>query len=270
MAVDDGPGRERLNRIRRELGREYIDSSRESRTRSELLREEGPPTDVTAPEDQDMWRLPPPEYNGRKYIAQSTKSIKATRRPDKYPEFWGAGPKQSTRAAGMQWIPVIASDTSVTGDLVVAFARPSKSSGTTFYVYKNLDKLKWEAVSTDSSIGRAIGALEGGHPYRPFQFGSDDVRYKELHSNSGEDGKPWDDWLFEVTSFFRSGEDNYSETWSALKEEVSKAGRESTKKAREASKKTRSAARQAREEGGSRWDTRSLSLDYQPPGGDDY
>lgn len=281
MAIDDGAsGRERLDRIRRELGRDYVDPtlpSRESRTRSELLREEGPPSDVTAPSEPDMWdeedkerALPPPEYNGRKYIAQSTKSMRATRRPDKYPEFWGSGPKQSTRVAGMQWIPVLVSGKDAIGDLVVAFARPSASTGNRFYVYEKLTRPQWESISSSNSIGKDIKAFEGEHPYRPFEFGSDDSNYKELHARSGEEGTPWDDWLFELTFALRSGEGNYSETWSSMREAVSEAGRESSRKAKEASKKTRAAARQDRKEGGSRRDNRSVSLDYQPPDRNDY
>jgi hypothetical protein len=113
MADYGQPGADKLNRIREALGRRPNDPllpSRESRTRSELLGYYGPPSDVTAPADQDMWDtpsslsggmsggggiddtdltalpepemvLPYPDYSLRT-ITQSRKSVRATKRPD--------------------------------------------------------------------------------------------------------------------------------------------------------------------------------------------
>ena len=141
------PSERNLNRLREALGRDYVDPlrpSKESRTRSELLRGEGPPSDVTAPEDQDMWEedgggdgegggslltgLPDPEDNDYlSWIQQSTvynndegepallaasstgeliSVVPAVKRPDLYPGFYGGARRmESTRVAAMQWIP---------------------------------------------------------------------------------------------------------------------------------------------------------------------
>lgn len=233
--------------------------------------------------------LPPPEYvNGLKFIAQSSASLRPVKRPDLYPEFYEKAPTESTRVAGMQWIPTLISGSgpindssdsdvisgtisqavsgSVLGDLVVAFAR--RKTSTEFYVYETVDDTSWKSIQATKSYGKTINSLTSNNPYHKFSS-SDEDRYKKLHMTSNE-GAPWTDWIFEITSFGREGALNYSSGWTETGEFKKKAGRKSTKEAKELSKKTRAAERARRAEGGSRWNTRSLSSDYQPPERDDY
>jgi hypothetical protein len=267
------PSERNLNRLREALGRDYVDplgSGRESRTRSELLRGEGPPSDVTAPEDQDMWGdLPPPEYvNGLRFIRQSSKSDRAVKRPDLYSEFYGDAPAGSTRVAGMQWIPTHVSDGGETfGDLVVAFARPSKTSGNQFYVYTQLTNDQWLEVQSSDSYGRAINRLTSSHAYHALSD-SDSSRYKTLHEKSNG-GEPWENWIFEIGDFGRSGDLNYSITWDPGLASIREKGAAARRKAKELSKKTRAQARKDRKSG-DRMGTRNLSLDYTPNDQEDY
>lgn len=277
-------GAERLSQMRSALGRRYRDPSvpgREERTRSDILRETGTiPSDVTAPADQDMWEeeedqgasesieipLPPPEYvNNIRFIPQSGKSSRRVARPDKYPEFYGAAPGASTRVAGMQWIPTSAVSGSVVGDVVCAFARPSKSNPKPFYVYENITDDQWASIQSTDSYGRHIRTLASYHVLTDL----DKENYKRLHIKSNN-GDPWEDWIFEKTAFLTLRILNESETWDEGKPSIREVGRESSRKSRASSKATRAQARKERKEGGSNWGNRTRSIDYNPENRNDY
>lgn len=220
MAVGDygDSGRRRLDRIRSELGLDYVEpgfSSKEARTRGELLRESGPASDVYSPGYTDMWDEEDVEGKGLSStlteLAQPSKVIivdqaypyTATKvkpksaagtsyaRPDLVPEAYGKGKNnQSTRVWGIQWIPTSADSEesgSLIGDVLVAFARPSRLQAHALYVYTANPWHSWTAFSGAASFGRAIRILGDGRPYED----SDKVAYKRLHPTI-DDG----DWIF--------------------------------------------------------------------------
>lgn len=261
MAEDYGSeGRRRLDRLRQELGLDYIDPNapgRETRTRSELLGYEEPTVGgVTAPPDQDMWseedkegekkeekednRLPYPEY--KRDIKQSRRSSRAVRRPDLYPEFYdSAGYEQSTRIWAMQWIPVMANEDLVLGDLLVVFARTTGINGGKIFVYPDIIKGKWiDITEFSSSYGRAIGSLS---PYHVFSE-HDKMRYQTLHAKT-DDGMPWEDWIWDKEAVWAGGRpDNESGTYTYERA----AARAESARLRNAARKAKSAAAKARRE----------------------
>jgi hypothetical protein len=202
------PSERNLNRLREALGRDYVDplgSGRESRTRSELLRGEGPPSDVTAPEDQDMWEeepevratLPVPQYlSDLPYILDAQDMTgRNPKRVDLYSENYGQGSQRSTRIRRMQWIPTAISGDLVIGDIIVDFARYSDNKPKEFYVYVDVASSQWEGYHHQEgvSLGRFIGSLGNYHTLS----GEDRTKYMELHAAT-KDGEPWSDWIWDV------------------------------------------------------------------------
>lgn len=246
---------DRLARIRQELGRPYQEPnapSIESRTRSELLQYYGPPGDVIAPADQDMWEeedksavieepiLPYPEY--KRNITQSRRSSRFVRRPDLYPEFYdAAGYEQSTRVWAMQWIPVDANEELVIGDLLVVFARTTGINGGKIFVYTDVTKGEWtDIIEFSSSYGKAINRLGNYH----ILGDHDKLRYQTLHAKT-DDGLPWEDWIWDKEAVWAGGRpDNESGSYSYERAEI----RAESKRIRNAERKTKSAAAKARRE----------------------
>lgn len=152
--------------------------------------------------------LPKPEYLD--YIAQATTGIKKTSRPDRRPEdqYYNEGPNNSTRVHAMQWIPTYLSDSSIAyedgiiqessvyGDILVAFARPSNNQlvgAGSLYVYENHSGTSWESFKISSSLGRAVNTILGaGRPYKNV----DGSRYRMLHATTMDGGAPYDNWIF--------------------------------------------------------------------------
>lgn len=152
--------------------------------------------------------LPMPEYID--YIGQSTRGWKRPlKRPDSHAKYgyYGDGNTRSTRVHAMQWIPTSVggnvSDeskfsllgyggSSVTGDILVAFARPSNVQPHSLYVYEHNTEGAWNAFKNSSSLGSFIKYLNGGRLYTP----SDGERYIQLHKNTMDGGYPYDYWIF--------------------------------------------------------------------------
>lgn len=149
---------------------------------------------------------------------------RATARPDLYEGFYGEGPSRSTRVQAYQWIPTTMVDPgpdidldsdgyqkamlygydatkndSLYGDLLVAFARPSKTQETlpqgSLYVYRDNPESVWNMFKKSNSLGRAIKLLSGGNPY----VDSDGERYKDIHKDTidPETDEPWAMWIFD-------------------------------------------------------------------------
>lgn len=239
--------------------RRYVDPlapSRETRTRRELLLEEGirPDPSLRAPEDQDMWEaedrameelakaLPPVETIYP--IKQSTGSKRGVKRPDKNRDFYGrAVVRQSTRVWGLQWIPTTLSDAdtdtaNVFGDILAAFARPSNSQATSVYIYPNQEQKTWETLKHGSSFGRGINDLTGGRPYTS----ADGSRHSDLHPT--ESGL-FVNMLGELNSGRPGNESkNYAEV--LARADITASGRASKKKAAQLSKLGRAQKREAR------------------------
>jgi hypothetical protein len=193
----------------------YTSSYYESETSSDDGSSDEPPSDGggdTTP------TLPPPSEI--KTLEQSTKSSKATPRPDLHKEFYGDGSSRSTRVQAMQWIPTRVQEpltldpesseyanamlygfdantaSTVYGDILVAFARPSNNQAPqALYVFKDNPESNWGMVSTSTSVGRAVNLLNGGTPY----VDSDASRYKDIHKYTIDDetGAPWAMWIFD-------------------------------------------------------------------------
>jgi hypothetical protein len=175
-------------------------------------------------------KLPPPEISST--ITQSTRGDLATSRPDKHPEYWGAGPTQSTCVWEMQWVPTRfeerdiseaipgfndvhyktvtnehgishtvpehgsffnsfsepATIEQVVGDLIVAFARPSKSQQSGFgalYVYSGITQNQWTLLLHSSTLGKSINQLGTGKLFEPSMAEA----YKTIHTEE-------DYWIF--------------------------------------------------------------------------
>ncbi len=194
----------------------YTSSYYESETSSDDGSSDEPPSDGGGGDTTPA--LPPPSEI--KTLEQSTKSDKATPRPDLHKEFYGDGSSRSTRVQAMQWIPTRMQDpinldpespeyanamlygfdvnntSTVYGDILVAFARPSNNQDPqALYVFKDNPESNWEMVSTSTSVGRAINLLNGGTPY----VDSDAENYKEIHKDTIDDetGAPWAMWIFD-------------------------------------------------------------------------
>lgn len=194
---------------------EYTSSYYESETSSDDGSSDEPPSDGGG---DTIPALPPPSEI--KTLEQSTKSDKATPRPDLHKEFYGDGSSRSTRVQAMQWIPTRMQDpinldpesseyanamlygfdannaSTVYGDILVAFARPSNNQDPqALYVFKDNPESNWGMVSTATSVGRAIKLLNGGTPY----VDSDASRYKDIHKYTIDDetGAPWAMWIFD-------------------------------------------------------------------------
>lgn len=219
MAVGDygDAGRRKLDRLRQELGLDYVDPGlpgRETRTRGELLRESGPAADVFSPGYTDMWDeedvedgtasaladlAQPSEViivdQAYPYTATKVKPKSAAgtsyARPDLVPEAYGKGrSNKSTRVWGIQWIPTSTGGDEadqLVGDVLVAFARPSKSQVHALYVYASNPWHSWTAFRGAVSFGRAVRILGNGRPYEA----SDGTSYRGLHPAVTDDN-----WIF--------------------------------------------------------------------------
>ena len=183
----------------------------------EIVTEEAPPEPpaVDLPDPSEVIR-----------ISQSTTSARKTRRPDDAfrhgDDYYIAGPTMSTRVQGMQWIPTnymvdstpinentvddskamlygylpSSFDNGVFGDILIAFARPSKSQSHAIYVFSGNNKSEWDNLLTSPSLGKSIKLLAGGRLLQ----GSDEARYKLLHKST-ETKDAWEDWLFDYPEF---------------------------------------------------------------------
>lgn len=199
------------------------------------------PVDGPPPEDTGGPSLPPPSEIYE--LGQSKKSDKPTPRPDLHPEFYGDGSSRSTRVQAMQWIPTTVVDSgpaidpdsdeyqkamlygydatnnaSLYGDILVAFARPSKNQEPqALYVFKGNPESNWNMLRSSDSVGRAIRLLQGGLPY----LDSDGERYKDLHKATidPETDSPWALWIFDQVWSLRAN--NATATYT--KEEARKA-----------------------------------------------
>jgi hypothetical protein len=206
--------------------REQLFRSEEERTYDEaLLEAEEPEYDWTdtsdveeivteeAPPEPPAVDLPDPSEVIR--IAQSTTSKRQTRRPDDAfrhgDDYYIAGSTMSTRVQGIQWIPTTYINESILddrkgmlygygpglfGDILVAFARPSKSQSHAIYVFASSTESEWELLRNADSLGRTIETLSRG---RMLQDG-DEARYKDLHKGT-ETKDAWEDWLFDYPEF---------------------------------------------------------------------
>ena len=165
------------------------------------------PSDDTL-EIPEPTELPPPSEIHT--LQQSTKVAKYTARPDLFPDFYEAGPNQSTCVQAMQWIPTRVQEVSsevdaeatpsgVFGDIIVVFARPSKVQEAfrtgAMYVYKNNTETMWGTLSKSSSVGRTVKLLIGGELFSD----EDGAHYKDLHKNTidPETDSPWALWIFD-------------------------------------------------------------------------
>lgn len=193
--------------------------------------------------------LPEPDYS-LGYIEQSRKSPRAVKRPDLYPEYYGAArATQSTRVFAMQWIPTFANEDIVMGDLIVAFARVTGLNGGKLYVYINVSFEKWAYIRDEcESFGKEINKL--GH-YHVFSA-DDQIKYESFHSKT-DGGKPWTYWIWNDSGTFAAGRpNNTGKDWEpTLARGGAGGGRrvggaEATKRAREASKAGRREAREER------------------------
>jgi hypothetical protein len=166
---------------------------------------------IEEPKEVEKPKLPEPEVLD--FIEQSTKGKRETHRPDLYPEYYGAAKAiQSTAVQAMQWIPTGMEEVamteladpllkglpektditllSVVGDLLVAFARPSKSQTTTgtLYVFSGVSRELWNAIRNSNSFGRSVRSAGVGRLYSE----GDRTRYTELHPEE-------EYWLFNLS-----------------------------------------------------------------------
>jgi hypothetical protein len=156
------------------------------------------------PEETEDDSLPVPEYIDFISQASGIGLGKSYPRPDLVPTFYNEGPDKSTRVHAMQYIATSketpfnfsvlgtaqATPTS-NGDILVAFARPSKGKSTLF-VYKNKNYLQWSALKSSTSLGKFVKSLGSAEPYNE----SMGTRYKDLHKNTMDGGSPYDNWIF--------------------------------------------------------------------------
>jgi len=201
--------------------REQLFRSEEEREADEALLEEESDT----PEAKTLTLdLPDPSEVIR--IGQAKHSKRPTSRPDdafrNNDDYYLGGSLTSTRIQGIQWIPTtIVSDsipaidnpledrkammygyapgafeTGVFGDILVAFARPSKSQRHAIYVFAGNSKSQWDSFSSSSSLGRSVRILSGG---RLLQDG-DESKYIDLHKAT-DTKDAWEDWLFNYDEF---------------------------------------------------------------------
>jgi hypothetical protein len=164
---------------------------------------------------KELGDVPPPSTIY--YAVQSQTGFVKTKRPDRKREYGyyyanptGAGVEEegskkgaeshvSTRVHAFQWIPTTAD----TGDILVAFARPSNAQTHTLYVYPNHNESSWSTFAFSSdSLGKAVNGLGAGRPY----VDSDRKRYEAVHLESDTDKEgnriPWDYWIFNAIADF--------------------------------------------------------------------
>ena len=185
----------------------------------EIVTEEAPPE----PPAVDL-----PDPSEVIHVAQSIHGTVPTTRPDRKKEYgyYYSNSEEipmSTRVQGMQWIPTnymvdstpinentvddskamlygylpSSFDNGVFGDILIAFARPSKSQSHAIYVFSGNNKSEWDNLLTSSSLGRGIKLLAGGRLLQ----GSDEARYKEIHRET-ETKDAWEDWIFNYPEFY--------------------------------------------------------------------
>jgi hypothetical protein len=205
--------------------REQLFRSEEERAADETLLEEesAEPETLDEPESKTPEIPDPSEVI---HIGQSNNSSRPTSRPDDAfrhgDDYYLGGSRTSTRVQGIQWIPTTyisdsipainnplenskammygfdagAFETGVFGDILVAFARPSKAQNHAIYVFSGNSKSQWDSFSNSPSLGRSVKILSGG---RLLQDG-DESRYKELHKAT-DTKDAWEDWLFDYPEF---------------------------------------------------------------------
>jgi len=161
------------------------------------------------------------------HVEQSIYGTITTTRPDRKKEYGyydsnSEDRPMSTRVQGMQWVPtsyVTSStpeinnpledskamlygygpnefSTGVYGDILIAFARPSKAQSHAIYVFSGNNVGSWENLIGSSSLGRGIKLLAGGRLLQ----GSDEARYKKIHGET-ETKDAWEDWIFNYPEF---------------------------------------------------------------------
>lgn len=190
---------------------EYLEGEerRAAEEREEEDRRKREEEEDVVPEKEEEISLPIPEYVD--FIEQAIGfGLKPAKRPDLDPSFYNEGPDRSTRVHAMQYIAtsipsasfdsgetalgisdLIQSTSSSNGDILVAFARPSKGKSSLF-VYKNKPYIQWLALKNGSSLGRYVKALGSAEPYSS----SMGAYYKDLHKNTMDGGSPYDNWIF--------------------------------------------------------------------------
>ena len=146
-------------------------------------------------------------------VEQSIYGNVPTNRPDRKKEYGyydsnSLERPMSTRVQGIQWIPTssIAIDeklledpkgmlygygSGIYGDILVAFARPSKAQSHAIYVFSGNNISNWHVLLGSSSLGRGIKSLSGGKLLQ----GSDEARYKEIHGET-DTKDAWEEWIF--------------------------------------------------------------------------
>lgn len=193
--VKPGLGPSGRERIRDELSRPPLESS------PFVPSGEEPPDEPGDIDGGGRPSLPRPEYI--KAIGQAERPPEMSPdearfevlRPDKDKRFYGQGAKgKSTRVQAMQWIPTSINEVGeITGDIFVAFARPSKGKSGLF-LYKEKDYETWVDLRSSGSIGRSITAL--GSPVSQEDVSEDTYSdYRALHPYHSswifEDGGGW-------------------------------------------------------------------------------
>lgn len=146
---------------------------------------EEPPEEESGPERP---RLPPPEYISNILQAEwpsgtdTDESRFRVLRPDKDSKFYGQGSSRSTRVHAIQWIPTDIDEYGrVTGDIFVAFARPSKSVGSSLFLYASHDVETWDSFKSSGSLGVSVKSLLGTAISKKEMDEKEIENYKRLH-----------------------------------------------------------------------------------------
>lgn len=175
----------------------------------EIVTEEAPPE----PPAVDL-----PDPSEVIHVEQSIYGTITTTRPDRKKEYGyydsnSLERPMSTRVQGVQWIPTSRIDidenlledpkgmlygygSGLYGDILVAFARPSKAQSHAIYVFSENNISNWHVLLGSSSLGRGVKSLSGGRLLQ----GSDEARYKAIHGET-ETKDAWEDWIFNYPEF---------------------------------------------------------------------
>lgn len=219
----------RRGRKRRGLGPEGLARIREDlKEFKETLPEEvdeGPPEEPPEEEESgpERPRLPPPEYISNILQADwpagsdPDESRFQVLRPDKDKRFYKQGSTKSTRVHAMQWIPTDIDEYGiVTGDIFVAFARPSKSVGSSLFLYASHDADTWNSFKISESLGEAVRSL--GTAISKKEMDEEEIEnYKKLHPMHSS-------WIFDPKEMIK---------WTTIRPNNSIAGEERFKSLKE-------------------------------------